>query len=103
MEYRSDGMIWLPQETFDKLPDNLKEDLHNEWKPHQDEEDVYEFSYWKWYTEYEDVASWEDFYYECQENNLKIDLIVIGEDNAIVFEPNYSKFEVRTQISFAKE
>lgn len=96
MGYRSSGSIWLPKETQELLPDELKQSLEEDWDKHPDHEDVWTFDSWKWYGEYSDVDMWNRFYNNSSpwndEEGYPMDMIVIGEDSAIVVEPKWEKF-----------
>ena len=79
MGYRSDGHIWLSKEAQEKLPDELKEDLKENWEVIQ--KDIWGFEEFKWYEfAYASIKSWEDFMNLCEEKNLKYEFVRIGED-----------------------
>ena len=89
MGYRSSGMIYIPVEVYKELPEDKHRELVEEWslKEHDENGYVYSFEYWKWDDEFDDVKFWNKIYRE----NKDVDLIVIGEDSAVVVEPRFSK------------
>ena len=97
MGYRSNGCIWLPDNTYEKLSKDLKQDLEENWDKHEDHTKVWTFSDWKWYEGYDDVDKWQRFYYAHEEHD-DIDLLVVGEDSAVVFQGNFTKFSYITLI-----
>lgn len=91
MGYRSDGVIWLPEETYKQLPDTLKQDLKDNWEQDENDKEIYRFYDWKWYSGYDDVDAWNQFHSMCLAEDMDIDFIIIGEDNAILIEPSGHK------------
>jgi hypothetical protein len=92
MGYRSEGRVWLPKKTYNKLPANLIEDLNTNWSKDPYYEDIWYFEDQKWHLPYKDVDTWEDFYNYMITEKFPIDLLVIGEDYAIVFDGSGQKF-----------
>jgi hypothetical protein len=98
MGYRSDGKIWIPKETYKELPDYLKQQLNESWGREKYVEDVWSFEWWEWYSDDEEIRLWENFYNLMMNKNKPIDLLVIGEDGAVVFEGSQKKFSYKTII-----
>jgi len=100
MGYRSDGKLYLSEKAQELLPKELKESLELDWD--NNGEGMYSFYYWKWYTDYEDVRQWYKFFRtldasdEVDENDY--DLLVIGEDYAVVEHLTQTKFFVNISI-----
>lgn len=96
MGYRSIGKIYISEEKQKELPDNLKKDLYENWDKDEEHNNVWSFSDWKWYDGYDDVDAWNQFYYDNE--NDGVELIVIGEDNAVVIEPQHDKLSYSFEI-----
>ena len=90
MGYRSEGIIYIPIEVYKDLPQDKHKELAEEWilKEHDENGYIFSFEHWKWYDNFEDVKFWNRLYQE----NEDVDLIVIGEDSAVVVEPRFEKF-----------
>lgn len=91
MGYRSCGKMFIPKELEQELTEAMVADLEN-WEIEEESEEgtVYAFWDWKWYEGYDDVDMWNTFYYDNYERG--VDLIVCGEDSAIIVEPQFEKF-----------
>lgn len=102
MGYRSDGAIYLSEEAQELLTDELKKDLE-EWEKNEIEENVWNFEYWKWYSDYEDVARWEDFMAMLgkeENHHIEWDFIRIGEEPDDTEISTGEKFGVSRIISY---
>lgn len=94
MGYRSCGTIWLPKETrekFKRYEFDFQKDLDQNWTKHEEYEDMWYFEDWKWYDYYAYVRAWNEFHSDMLNEDGLIDFIVIGEDNAIIVEPELQK------------
>jgi hypothetical protein len=90
MGYRSEGAIWLPKETYNKLSDELKDDLVDNWN--NESQEVWSFSGFKWYESFEDVSKWTDFLRMCSQSDLDYDFIRLGEDDDDIEVATYRMF-----------
>lgn len=107
MGYRSCGKLYLTPKVYDILPDNLKEDLTDEWETETTSFDndnymIWSFEDWKWYPDYEDVKKWNSFFDSLEENEdideMDWDFIVIGEDNAIIDHRTQNHLAISSNI-----
>jgi len=92
MGYRSFGEMYLSKEALFILPEENKQDLKENWNKIND--NYYSFNDWKWYPSYENVALWENFFDELddEDNTEWYDFIRIGE--------NDNDIEIRTYVAF---
>ena len=94
MGYRSHGHVWIDPIVL--IPTEVQETLNMmEYDP---ETNIYSFEEWKWYSSYPEIKTLEEFLYELDEELW--DIVVIGEDEAIVHQPNSIKFNAYTTIEF---
>ena len=100
MGYRSQGYLWMPKETQNKLSVKLQINL-KEWEHPQ--ENMWFFDSWKWYSGYDDVKIWLEFFQQCQNDNLEYEFARIGEDYEdfeIEGSEPYSKFYLNRDIGY---
>lgn len=81
MGYRSDGAIYLSEEALDLLPKELKDDLAESWEQDKEDENVFSFDSWKWYSSYPIIQLWEAFMDMMDDEGINYDFIRIGEDS----------------------
>ena len=105
MGYRSNGNIWIPKKTYEKLSEELKQDLKEEWQVVQ--KDIWSFTDWKWYEfSYPTIKAWVDFMAMCDNEELEYEFVRVGEDYGdieIVGSKPYSVFGVSRSIDIYME
>lgn len=94
MGYRSHGHVWIDPIVL--IPAEVQETL--DMMEYDSETKIYSFEEWKWYSSYPEIKRLEEFLYELDEELW--DIVVIGEDEAIVHQPNSIKFNAYTTIEF---
>jgi len=93
MGYRSDGKIWIDKSVV--VPDDVK--LYLSQMEYNERTGIYSFEYWKWYSDFENINAIETFLDNIGQKLY--DIVVIGEDGAIVVEPHNKKFMVETIVT----
>ncbi len=92
MGYRSEGKLWISKEVA--IPEDVQKTLDE--MDYNDKTNIYSFKYWKWYSDYEEVQTVEDFLEDLHAELW--DFAVVGEDGDIVYEPHAHKFSTYTII-----
>jgi len=100
MGYRSDGAIYLPQKAYFLLPDELKQDLKDNWHKDEDVENVWRFCGFKWYDSFKEIQAWEDFMHKLNEVKEKYDFIRIGEDLEDMNVRTHEMFYINRTIGY---
>lgn len=101
MGYRSDGALWLSDEAFKQLSEELRHDLETNWNTSDEFDYVWTFEGWKWYSDYAEVREWIDFFELCDDDDLQYEFMRIGEnyeDVECIGQNAYSKFGLSRMI-----
>jgi hypothetical protein len=102
MGYRSDGALWLSEEAKKIVPDEIKEDLNKNWD-YDEENDIWKFTWFKWYEHYKDVSMYLDFFKLMDEEDIDYDFIRVGEEDADIEVRTNKKFYCKTSYGVIKD
>ena len=100
MGYRSDGAVYLPDKAYFLLPDELKQDLKDNWEQNEDNKNIWNFYDFKWYDSYDDIKAWENFMSKLDEAEEDYDFIRLGEDINDNEVRTYEMFYVNREIGY---
>jgi len=92
-------MLWLPKETQEKLSNELKTNLKEDWD--EEDDNLWSFDSRKWYESYSNVKIWIDFFNRCDEEDLEYEFARLGEDYddiKIIGSDPYQIFSINRSI-----
>tara|TARA_R110002051_G_C8629279_1_gene484521 strand:- start:352 stop:675 length:324 start_codon:yes stop_codon:yes gene_type:complete len=102
MGYRSSGAIWISQDGYEQLTDEMRQFLANEevidsfTHIHRENIDgiIFEYEGWKFYDSYPDVKMYREIFALIDEDNY--DFVRIGESQQDIEHATGNKFVVST-------